>query len=309
MTSFLLDERPLVFLPGLGRAFGITPALLLQQFHYYLRLPGGIDDSDGMHWTWQKIEDLRKCLGDAIDESTIRRSLDKLEGTGVLLSTRMADLDPSWDRRDRTKAYRIDYEVFSRICGQPVQASASKMQNARLQASRPGISKCAKDPKHISTQSTRHKSHAAASRARDPAISAAAEKNTKPHGRERSSGITCYDDNDHQSAERIESTYTAEEIHAAVATAKKKLNNRGNPLKPTPGVVETEVLLARSAFEQAARSKARQDESAAAEIRRWKAGLAQRDADPISRKADDNAAQEATAAMRKLFPKLRQPNS
>jgi hypothetical protein len=93
-------------------------------------------------------------------------------------------------------------------------------------------------------------------RTRDSVAGAAAEK-PKQQGQERPSGIKCYDNDDHRKAERIEATYPCEEISDGVAVARKKLNSKGKPLQPTPGVVEAEILLARAAREQAERTKTR----------------------------------------------------
>lgn len=303
MSSYLLDERPLVFLPGLGRAFGITPALLLQQLHYYLRLDGGIDDAEGIHWTWQKIEGLRECLGDAIDESTIRRALGQLEGTGVLVSAWMAEIDPTWDRRDRTKAYRIDYDVLSQICGQPAQAAASKVQIARLQAGKPRASKCAKNPKHISTETTGQRSQAEASRARGPASAAAgkSQQQQKPNATSKvrhdlPNGVVCWVDPNSGLDDRPDATILAanaspDEIRAGVTAVEATGKD------PVPGLVWREIRRQRAAREKAEQAKAREAAGPLAEARRRHEERVRRDADPAARQAGLDAARKAAAEL------------
>ena len=79
-----------------------------------------------------------------------------------------------------------------------------------------------------------------------PKAAAAAPKKNDPR-RDRPSGIVCYTEDDPTKAERVEATYTADEISAGLKSARQKLNGRGKPLQPTPGVVEDEILLARAA--------------------------------------------------------------
>lgn len=145
-------------------------------------------------------------------------------------------------------------------------------------------------------------SRAAASRAREPAADAATgvKDNQQDQGLPqppkklaRQSGIVCWTDADQQAAEEVEATYTSPEITAAVAVAKAKMNKRGKPLSPTPGVVENEILLARAAQH----AKVQEASGPLAEARRQAAERKRRGADPVARRAE-------LAAMRKAAEEL-----
>jgi len=108
----LLDEPPLVLYPSLAGAYGLLGALLVQQLHYWLTKPGGVDDQTQTHWVWKTGEDFAEELGGAVDVSTVRRELQRLVRKGVVIATWRSLIDQRVDPRDRTKAYRLDYARF-----------------------------------------------------------------------------------------------------------------------------------------------------------------------------------------------------
>jgi hypothetical protein len=108
----LLDEHPLVLYPSLAGAYGLLGALLVQQLHYWLTGPGGVDDKANTHWIWKTGEDFAGELGGAVDVSTVRRELQRLVREGVVIATWRSRIDDRVDPRDRTKAYRLDYARF-----------------------------------------------------------------------------------------------------------------------------------------------------------------------------------------------------
>lgn len=59
--ALLLQEPPLVLLPALAAAIGVTSALLLQQLHYWLRRPGGLDH-EGRHWVYLTIDEWHRQM-------------------------------------------------------------------------------------------------------------------------------------------------------------------------------------------------------------------------------------------------------
>lgn len=291
--TFLLPERPLVLLPGLARGFGIVPALLLQKIYYMWLLPGGINDAHGQHWTWQSVEDLRESLGDAVDESTIRRALGKLEAAGAIVAVWRSTIDLSCDRRDRTKAYRIDCNSIFEICGKPINPAESKMQNARLQSGKTPRSKRAKLPLDIRTQSTSHKVHTAAA----GAAAAGAAANNKQEAaaksrRVRASGLVCWTADDQEAAATLEAEAAGADLQAAVGAL------IADGKEPVPGRVAREVQRARGAREQAERAKAREENGPVVAARRRAAQRSLRDVDPAQQGAAADAISNISAMLR-----------
>lgn len=122
----LLDEHLLVLYPSLAGAYGLLGALLVQQLHYWLTGPGGVDDQAKIHWVWKTGEDFADELGGAVDVSTVRRELQRLVRDGVVIATWRSLIDQGVDPRDRTKAYRLDYARFPGAAA----PGKSKMQSA-----------------------------------------------------------------------------------------------------------------------------------------------------------------------------------
>lgn len=298
----LLDEHPLVLLPGLARRLGINGALLLQQIHYLSLLPGGVDDIDGNHWTWQPAGKLREALGCAIDDSTIRRTLRKLEATGMLIVEWMSNLDDHWDRRNRTKAYRIDLEAVSEISGKTVKPAKNKMQIAQVQHGKSPSCKSAKHTVDISTENTGNrlqakKAAAPRSRGADGAAAGDEQQVETKKRRRRASGIITYLRSDAPEAVRIEATYDPAEIAAGTTAARSRLNRRGNPTEPTPGVVEREILHVRAAGEATKLAKTREESGPVAEARARRQKLDE----PHARAAADAAAAAAIAKLGRVL--------
>lgn len=109
----LLEEPTLTLYPSLAGTYGLLGALLVQQLHYWLKGPGGIDDDTGTHWVWKTGEEFADELGGAVDASTVRRELQRLVKDGVVIATDRAKIDRRVDPRNRTKAYRLDYTRFN----------------------------------------------------------------------------------------------------------------------------------------------------------------------------------------------------
>ena len=251
MTSqshkLLLDEPLLAVQPGLARLFGLLPALLLQQIHYYLGI-GGITDPDGNHWTWQKISKLRSDVGDCADETTIARALGRLIAAEILLVADAAKINPQIDPRDRTKAYRINYIAIEKARGGGGDNSKNKMQTAKCKIATSNQQGC-RPTKSRSVYRTEisHRNYkidnaaaapaagTAAGTAAGAAAAAPAPETKFLRKRVRPSGIQCWYQSDITSAEKIEAEEPAEAIRAAV----EAVEARGQD--PVPGLVLREI--------------------------------------------------------------------
>lgn len=106
----LVSESPLLVLPTLAKAIGLSRATLLQQLHYYLCVTVLIVDD--VPW-------VVRSLGSWHQEHswwslhTLRRLFTDLEQIGLVLSRQ--DLNPQPD--DRTKALTIDYAILKYTLG------------------------------------------------------------------------------------------------------------------------------------------------------------------------------------------------
>jgi hypothetical protein len=108
----LINEEPLLVLPSLVKALGFNEALILQQIHYWLTIneEKGNNYTDGYYWTFNSIVDWQKQFP-WWSTSTIERKLRRLEGLGIVVTSR-------YNKRgfDRTKWYRIDYDRLHQFC-------------------------------------------------------------------------------------------------------------------------------------------------------------------------------------------------
>lgn len=101
-SRLLIDEPPLQVLPSLAIQIGLNEALVLQQFHYWLRRSNNIQD--GYKWIYNSYPDWNRQFP-FWSESTVKRTINSLEKQGCLISG-------NYNRAgfDKTKWYRIDYE-------------------------------------------------------------------------------------------------------------------------------------------------------------------------------------------------------
>lgn len=105
MNALLLDEQPLLILPGLAVAIGLPEAMILQQLHYYLRGKNGKILADGQRYIYNTYAEWHEIFPFWSD-STIKRTFAALEERKLVVSVQP---EKGISRR---KYYRIDYEVF-----------------------------------------------------------------------------------------------------------------------------------------------------------------------------------------------------
>ena len=105
MNNLLINEYPLMVLPGLAKKIGLNEAIILQQVHYWLKTSA--KQRDGKTWTYNTYQDWQKQFP-FWSERTIRRTIKNLEDEGYLISGNYNKL-----AYDKTKWYTIDYEKLN----------------------------------------------------------------------------------------------------------------------------------------------------------------------------------------------------
>lgn len=103
--KLLLDEHPLVIQPALAVAVGLNEAIVLQQIHYWLQKRLNVVEGDA--WVYNSVDKWQEQFP-FWSYDTVKRTITKLEKMGLLITG-------NFNKRgmDRTKWYRIDYEVLS----------------------------------------------------------------------------------------------------------------------------------------------------------------------------------------------------
>lgn len=107
MSSLLINEPPLMVLPGLASQIGLNEAIVLQQVHYWIRDQRHV--IDGYSWAYNTVEEWNKQFP-FWSNATIRRIVDSLVDKGLLLKRKLSD-----NRFDMTLWYTIDMDALARI--------------------------------------------------------------------------------------------------------------------------------------------------------------------------------------------------
>ena len=99
----LANEYPLIIYPSLAKDIGLNEAIIVQQINYWLQRSSKL--KDGHKWIYNTYEAWEKQFP-FWSNATIRRTIQRLEKIGVLLST------SKYNRMkiDRTKWYTINFE-------------------------------------------------------------------------------------------------------------------------------------------------------------------------------------------------------
>ncbi|WP_035020335.1 DnaD domain protein [Anoxybacillus flavithermus] len=101
--KWLVDDDPLFVLPTVAVKLGLNESIFLQQLHYWLTK--STHTYDGYTWVYNTYEGWKKQFP-FWSESTIRRTIVRLEKKGIVVSRYRSKLD-------KTKWYRIDYDVLA----------------------------------------------------------------------------------------------------------------------------------------------------------------------------------------------------
>lgn len=113
MSKYLINESPLIVLPSLARAIGLNEAIILQQLHYWIENPKAGVSKDGYKWVHNTYKEWQENFP-FWSESGIEKIIMRLEKSGLVIS---AQFSPNpWDK---TKSYRIDYDVLEKVTVTP----------------------------------------------------------------------------------------------------------------------------------------------------------------------------------------------
>lgn len=115
MSKLLLNEEPLLVMPQLAVKIGLNESLILQQIHYWLEINKKADNNrrDGYYWTYNSYEEWTKQFPFWCSK-TIQRAITNLETMRLVVSSNY-----NKSKIDRTKWYRIDYEVLEILENSP----------------------------------------------------------------------------------------------------------------------------------------------------------------------------------------------
>lgn len=110
--SFVLVEGSIPFSPRLSQLFGVCGALLLQQVHYWCEInkEKGKHFHEGHHWCYNTHKGWEAQLLGAFKSRTIRRELNLLLSSGVLVVGNFNKAP-----YDQTRWYRVDCERLNTL--------------------------------------------------------------------------------------------------------------------------------------------------------------------------------------------------
>jgi len=99
----------LIINPRLAAKLGLNEAIILQQLHYWLEMPGvGEIDTDGHKWVYNTYDQWHENFP-FFSVMTIKRTFLKLEKDSIIVAKHKARCGR------RTKYYRINYEALRRL--------------------------------------------------------------------------------------------------------------------------------------------------------------------------------------------------
>lgn len=110
-SRLLLDEEPLLIMPKLAIKVGLNESIVLQQIHYWNQINKKTNANlkDGYYWTFNSYEQWQKQFP-FWSIKTIQRTITSLEKLRLIVSNNYNKM-----KIDRTKWYRIDYEVLQAL--------------------------------------------------------------------------------------------------------------------------------------------------------------------------------------------------
>ena len=121
MTSqFLINEPPLQVLPTLANTVGFHESIILQQIHYWLKLPFSRHLINGNFWV-RYTPELWERQFPFWDQRIIRRIIKNLERREVLVFHQTRD-------SGKAKYYTINYQNLSKLISSP----KSKLKGSTL---------------------------------------------------------------------------------------------------------------------------------------------------------------------------------
>lgn len=133
-NTLLIDERAIVLTPTLIEVFGFDRAVILQQLHFYLANPKCGKSINGHKWIWNSYENWQEHDFSFWPCRTIRRWFSILEKENLVISCQ-----PKSTQWDRTKYYRINYQVFRQKVATSKRPVVQKMEPRVATSKRPKV--------------------------------------------------------------------------------------------------------------------------------------------------------------------------
>lgn len=127
MSKLLLEESPILVLPSLAEKIGLNESIFLQQLHYWLKDSSNFRENE--KWVYNTYEDWNSQFP-FWSESTIRRIITKLENSGLLITGNFNKM-----KIDKTKWYRINYELLEGMSSPSVQNEQSECSERTVELS------------------------------------------------------------------------------------------------------------------------------------------------------------------------------
>ena len=111
MSKLLLNEQPLLIMPTLASKIGLNESIVLQQIHYWNSINEKTNNNfrDGYYWTFNSYHEWTRQFP-FWSARTVQRAITSLEKLKLVVSGNYNKL-----QIDRTKWYRIDYEVLEAL--------------------------------------------------------------------------------------------------------------------------------------------------------------------------------------------------
>lgn len=112
LSETLLGERPVIFQPSIAKVFGIEAAIVLEEIHSLTgperdHIPGQqISYWNNHHWVRKPVIQWVQEFP-FLSDSTIKRTISKLEKQGILISQKFEK-----SKGLHSKWYRINYPAF-----------------------------------------------------------------------------------------------------------------------------------------------------------------------------------------------------
>jgi hypothetical protein len=143
-SKLLLDEYPLIILPGLAVAIGLNEAIVLQQIHYWLQHFQRVENEcerdkdkrhfrDGHWWVYNSVDEWSDQFP-FWGYDTVRRALKSLrepsspqgdDGHAPRGPLLVATSEYNQVKFDKTLWYTIDYDELDRLCKQLEQQAST----------------------------------------------------------------------------------------------------------------------------------------------------------------------------------------
>lgn len=111
MSRLLLNEQPLLIMPKLAEKIGLNESIVIQQIHYWTDINRKTNKNykNGYHWTYNSYTEWSEQFP-FWSVSTIQRAIIRLEKLKLIVVSNFNRL-----KIDRTKWYRIDYNVLEAL--------------------------------------------------------------------------------------------------------------------------------------------------------------------------------------------------